>query len=111
MDKPLVTQISRFDKWKDPEGVIKVFKRVKEKVDCRLVLCGSMAADDPEGWGIYEKIRRREKRLIENEDIILITSENNILVNALQRRKVPRVLATVFIFLAFFLTMKRRCTG
>ena len=53
-DKPLIVQISRFDKWKDPEGVIEIFKLVKEKIDCRLVLCGSMAADDPEGWMVYE---------------------------------------------------------
>lgn len=84
-DKPLITQISRFDKWKDPEGVIQVFKLVKKKVDCRLVLCGSMAADDPEGWMIYEKVERKAKNLIENKDVILITSENSILVNALQR--------------------------
>jgi trehalose synthase len=84
-DKPLITQISRFDRWKDPEGVIQVFKLVKKKVDCRLVLCGSMAADDPEGWTIYEKVEQKAKDLIENKDVILITSENSILVNALQR--------------------------
>lgn len=84
-DKPLITQISRFDKWKDPEGVIQVFKLVKKKVDCRLVLCGSMAADDPEGWMIYEKVERKAKDLIDNKEVILITSENSILVNALQR--------------------------
>jgi trehalose synthase len=84
-DKPLITQISRFDRWKDPEGVIQVFKLVKKKVDCRLVLCGSMAADDPEGWKIYEKVEQKAKELIEDKDVILITSENSILVNALQR--------------------------
>lgn len=84
-DKPLITQISRFDKWKDPEGVVKVFKLVKEKVDCRLVLCGSVARDDPEGLVIFEKVKKRANRLVETGDVILITSENNILVNALQR--------------------------
>ena len=39
IDKPLITQVSRFDPWKDPEGVLKVFELVKEKVDCRLVFC------------------------------------------------------------------------
>ncbi len=87
-DKPLVTQISRFDKWKSPEGVIEVYRLIKEKVDCRLVLCGSMATDDPESWMVYERIKRKSKRLIENGDVILITSENNILVNALQRSSV-----------------------
>jgi len=84
-DKPLITQVSRFDKWKDPEGVIDVFKRVKDENDCRLILCGSMAADDPEGYQIYENIKRKANNLIENKDIILVTSENNILVNVLQR--------------------------
>lgn len=84
-DKPILSQISRFDKWKDPEGVLEVYKLVKEEIDCRLVLCGSMATDDPEGWVIYEKIKRKANRLVENKDVILITSENNILVNALQR--------------------------
>jgi len=84
-DKPLITQISRFDKWKDPQGVLDIFKTVKKQIDCRLVLCGSMASDDPEGMQIFEKIKYRSNHLVENGDVILITSENNILVNALQR--------------------------
>lgn len=84
-DKPLITQVSRFDKWKNPEGVIKVFERVREKVDCRLVLCGSMATDDPESLGIYTRLNRHAKRLLEKGEVIFITSENQILVNALQR--------------------------
>ncbi len=85
-DKPLITQVSRFDKWKDPLGVVEVFERVKEKVDARLVLIGSMAADDPEGWEIYRQVEREvEAHEDIKDDIILITVENNILVNALQR--------------------------
>jgi len=112
-DKPLITQISRFDKWKDPSGVIRVYRKVKEEVDCRLVLCGSMAADDPEGLRIFDEVEREcgasaficgpfteieseereETECVvagmphgeETGDIILITSENNILVNTLQR--------------------------
>lgn len=84
-DKPLLTQISRFDKWKDPLGVLEVFKIVKREIDCRLVLCGSMAADDPEGIKIHAKVEQRANNLIEKGDVILITSENNIFVNALQR--------------------------
>ncbi|MEX2706711.1 MAG: glycosyltransferase, partial [Candidatus Freyrarchaeum guaymaensis] len=84
-DKPIIAQISRFDKWKDPEGVIDVFKLVKKKVDCRLVLCGSMAADDPESVDVCNILRESSRKLIENEEVILITSENSILVNALQR--------------------------
>jgi trehalose synthase len=85
-DKPLLTQISRFDKWKDPEGVLEVFKLVKKKVDCRLVLCGSMATDDPEGVKIFKQVEKKANNLIAKGDVFLITSENNILVNALQRR-------------------------
>ncbi|HZD42855.1 MAG TPA: glycosyltransferase, partial [Methanomicrobiales archaeon] len=84
-DKPLITQISRFDKWKDPEGVIDVFRIVRERVDCRLVLCGSMAPDDPEGWMIYRGVEEKARDLLESGDLILLTVENNLLVNALQR--------------------------
>ncbi len=85
LDKPIITQISRFDKWKDPEGVLKVFLRVKEKIDCRLVLCGNMASDDPEGVIIYEKIHKKAQKYIDKGDVILITVDNQILVNVLQR--------------------------
>lgn len=85
-DKPIICQISRFDKWKDPEGVVQVFKIVKEKVDCRLVLCGSMATDDPDSYQTFEHLKRNTNDLTKDGDIILITSENNILVNALQRK-------------------------
>lgn len=86
MDKPILCQISRFDKWKDPEGVVDVFKLVKEKIDCRLVLCGSIAIDDPENVQVYERVKKKINNFSKNRDVILITSENNILVNALQRK-------------------------
>jgi len=88
-DKPFITQISRFDKWKDPGGVIKVFKLVKEKVDCRLVLCGNLATDDPEGIKIYERTEREAQKLIEKGDVVLVTdpaASNFIFINALQRK-------------------------
>ncbi|HPG82387.1 MAG TPA: glycosyltransferase [bacterium] len=84
-DKPIITQISRFDKWKDPLGVLEVFKRVREEVDCRLVLCGSMAADDPEGIEIYKKVEREANSMMQKHDVMLLTTENNFLVNILQR--------------------------
>ncbi|MFC1485490.1 glycosyltransferase [Candidatus Latescibacterota bacterium] len=84
-DKPLVTQISRFDKWKDPVGVVEVFRKIREEFDCRLVLCGNMATDDPEGLEIYEKIKRMVNKEIQKREVILVTAENSILVNALQR--------------------------
>jgi len=85
-DKPIITQISRFDKWKDPEGVLAVFEKVRKETDCRLVLCGNMAADDPEGQEIFKRVQKKARELTKNSDVILITSENNILVNALQRK-------------------------
>lgn len=84
MDKPVITQISRFDPWKDPEGVVEVFKKVREKVDCRLILMGNTASDDPEGIRIYRKIIEKYG---DEEDIkiILNAEDNDFLVNILQR--------------------------
>jgi trehalose synthase len=56
VDRPLVTQVSRFDPWKDPVGVIEAWRRVREDhPDVQLALVGSMAHDDPEGWDYYRK--------------------------------------------------------
>jgi glycosyltransferase involved in cell wall biosynthesis len=58
VDRPLVTQVSRFDPWKDPMGAIKAYRLAKDEIpDLQLALVGSMALDDPEGWDIYEEIR------------------------------------------------------
>ncbi len=85
LDKPLITQVSRFDKWKDPLGVLDVFERVREEVDCRLVLCGNAATDDPEGAGVFEEVSQRAARFVESGDVILLTQASDIAVNALQR--------------------------
>ncbi len=84
-DKPFITQISRYDRHKDPEGVLRVFTKVLDNVDCRLVLCGNMATDDPEGMRVFEQIKKKAQRLIDEKKVVLITVENNILVNVLQR--------------------------
>ena len=81
-DKPIITQISRFDKWKQPLEVIDIFEKVKSKIDCVLILCGSMASDDPEGIEIFNKVKDKADKF--NGDIILITVESGILVNAIQ---------------------------
>jgi trehalose synthase len=79
-DLPLVVQISRFDRWKDPEGVIEAFKLARRKVDCTLVLLGDVAADDPEGLRVYQSLLdNREER------IIILSHQDTALVNALQR--------------------------
>jgi trehalose synthase len=81
-NKPAITQISRFDKWKDPEGMIKIFKMIKKKVDCQLILTGSMATDDPEGQDIFENLEKLTKQ---EKDVRLIINAPDILINALQR--------------------------
>lgn len=85
MDKPLITQVSRFDPWKDPEGVLKVFSEVKEKADCRLVYCYNMAPDDPEGIIMYNKMKRIAGKYLESGDVLFRLGDNQILVNVLQR--------------------------
>jgi len=80
LNRPIITQVSRFDPWKDPLGVVKVFKKVRKNKDCQLVLIGDMAADDPTGPKIYQKVMKEKTK-----DIHLITEKNDRLVNALQR--------------------------
>jgi trehalose synthase len=54
VERPLLTQVSRFDPWKDPLGVIDAYRQVKQEVPgVQLALVGSMAHDDPEGWEYY----------------------------------------------------------
>jgi len=84
-DKPVITQVSRLDPWKDPEGVIDVFKLVKEKVDCRLVFCYNVASDDPEGLRMYNKVQRRANKFLRSGDILFVVGNNETLVNSIQR--------------------------
>jgi trehalose synthase len=80
-DLPLIVQISRFDRWKDPKGVIEAFQIVRKEVDSTLVLLGDVATDDPEGEDIYKSLLDcREER------IIILSRQDTALVNALQRR-------------------------
>jgi len=58
-NRPLITQVSRFDPWKDPLGVIDAYRIIKEQVpEVQLALVGSMASDDPEGWYYLDKTIR-----------------------------------------------------
>jgi len=83
-NKPIISQISRFDKWKDPLGVVEVFEQVRKKIDCQLVLMGNMAIDDPEGPKIYREVI---KHVNNNPDVtvLLNCADNDRTVNALQR--------------------------
>jgi trehalose synthase len=55
--RPILTQISRFDRWKDPVGVVRAYRIVKRYFDCQLVLAGGGAADDPEGTEVLAEVR------------------------------------------------------
>ena len=82
-DKPIITQISRFDRLKDPVGVIEAYLQVKKYADCQLILAGGTAIDDPEGLQVIEEVKEKAKQ---DKDIhILLLPQNDIEVNALQR--------------------------
>lgn len=84
-DKPIITQVSRLDPWKDPGGVLEVFKHVKEKVDCRLVFCYNLAGDDPEGVQMYTKTYRQAKKYVDKGDVLFVVGNNDELVNSIQK--------------------------
>jgi trehalose synthase len=82
VDLPLVVQVSRFDPWKDPKGVVKAFKLARKQIDARLVLLGNFATDDPEGEEIFHSLCDcRDERIL-----ILTSGDDTALVNALQTR-------------------------
>ncbi|MFH1440751.1 MAG: glycosyltransferase [Candidatus Omnitrophota bacterium] len=82
-DKPIVTQISRFDRLKDPVGVIEAYQQVKKYIDCQLILAGGTAIDDPEGLKVLDEVREKAHK---DPDIhILLLPHSDIEVNALQR--------------------------
>jgi trehalose synthase len=80
-DLPLIAQISRFDHWKDPHGVIEAFRIARKKVDCTLVLLGNVATDDPEGQAVFEELLDSQ-----DERLLVLSCQDSCLVNALQRR-------------------------
>lgn len=80
-DLPLVVQVSRFDKWKDPQGVIDAFRIARKEVDCTLVLAGNVATDDPEGQEVHNSLCKCAE-----ERIRIVLVQDSALINALQRR-------------------------
>ena len=84
MDKPLVTQVSRFDRLKDPLGVIEAFQKVKPYVEARLFLVGGSAEDDPEGAQVLSEVRERAH---DDPDIIVLClpPTSHLEINAVQR--------------------------
>lgn len=83
-DLPILTQVSRFDRFKDPIGVIKAFELLNHSVEARLVLAGGSATDDPEGTAVLEEVQAAA----EGKDrlhILLLPPDAHRTINALQR--------------------------
>jgi trehalose synthase len=85
ISRPMLCQVSRFDPWKDPMGVIDAYRIVKEqRPDVQLALVGSMASDDPEGWDFYNSTLQHADG---DADVHILNNFNNvgaIEVNAFQ---------------------------
>jgi trehalose synthase len=76
VERPLLTQVSRFDPWKDPLGVIDAYREVKKEVPhVQLALVGSMAHDDPEGWDYYNQT---VSYAAGDPDIYILSNLNNV---------------------------------
>jgi trehalose synthase len=84
--RPLIAQVSRFDPWKDPRGVIQAYRVVKEKIpDVQLLLAGSLAHDDPEGMRLYEELLHDRD---DDRDLFILSNVQqvgNTTINAFQR--------------------------
>jgi len=84
--RPIVCQVSRYDPWKDPVGVIEAFRIARERVtDAQLLLAGSMATDDPEGFQVWEQVQETRGG---DPDIHLLSNiqqVGNVQINAFQR--------------------------
>jgi len=85
-DRPLLLQVSRFDPWKDPNGVIDVYRRLRaDTPGLQLALVGSMATDDPEGWRVYQQVLRHAG---EDDDLVILSNLDGVNareVNAFQQ--------------------------
>jgi trehalose synthase len=80
--RPLIVQVSRFDRFKDPLGVIEAFRQVRRHFDCQLALAGGSATDDPEGPAVQAEV---EETAADDPDIFVLFEPSDIEVNALQR--------------------------
>jgi trehalose synthase len=76
VERPLLTQVSRFDPWKDPIGVIDAYRLVKQRFPgVQLALVGSMAHDDPEGWDYYDRTLEYAQ---DDPDIFILSNMNSV---------------------------------
>lgn len=83
-DKPIVTQVSRFDRLKDPLGVLTAWKQARHRVDCQLILAGGGATDDPEAAQVLQEVRESAG---DDPDVHILDlpPTSNIEINAIQR--------------------------
>jgi trehalose synthase len=81
---PLITQISRYDRFKDPIGVIEAYKLVSKLTPLQLVLAGGGASDDPEGEAVFNEVKQASNGA-PNIHILLLPADANRTINALQR--------------------------
>ncbi|MDI6641280.1 MAG: glycosyltransferase [Elusimicrobiota bacterium] len=84
-NKPIITQISRYDFLKDPLGVIDAFKLVRRYIDCQLILAGNIASDDPEHDYVLAKVKEKAGNDPDIHILVIDPAENDIEINALQR--------------------------
>lgn len=83
--KPWVTQVSRFDRLKDPVGVIDAFRLARRQIDAHLVLAGGSADDDPEGAEVLREVKERAGDRTDIS-ILALPPDAHLTINALQRR-------------------------
>ena len=84
-NKPIVSQISRFDYLKDPVGVIDAYRLVKKYIDCQLILAGNRAADDPEMDMVLNEIMEKKGKDPDIHVLLIEPEKNDFDINALQR--------------------------
>ena len=83
-EKPILLQVSRFDRFKDPIGVINAYQIVKKQIDCQLILAGGGATDDPEGAQVLHDVREAAGR-DPDVHVLELPPDAFLEINALQR--------------------------
>ena len=83
-DKPILLQVARFNRFKDPLGVIEAYRLIKTHHDCRLVLAGGITPDDHEDLAVVEEVRHAAGK-DEDIHILLLEPGSHLEINALQR--------------------------
>lgn len=83
-DKPMLLQVSRFNRFKDPVGLIEAYRLIKLHHDCRLVLAGAIPPDDAEDLAVVDEVRQAAGK-DDNIHILLLAPGSDLEINALQR--------------------------